>query len=631
MSDEQPQKQGYSDRAQFFSTAQGRVIALLGIVSLMGGIAAEGVSIWRNINETITSREIAVNAKARQDAEAKQARDQECIARMEKATKYATLEELLKGDIDLGDCDPHYEEKKQARRMCTDTFMALLDKDFPAKGFLVNGKTLDDDMTNFKKNCQLTPELNEALKARAGVIVHRIQDFEATDEGKACHADMPKMIAELRSTGPTERFNAAFKKHLDTCPPMTTEEKALFTSALDEGSRTAKEAAKEAIKLKVAASAEKDKGNYDHAFELQKQYAAAAEAFEVKNGGKAGDLTGGAYLDLSFYALFAKRYQSALDAADRAIELRPNDLVPVTNRTHALMFLGRIDEARTNYLAHRGEKMRDHDWNYNILDDFKQLRKAGVSHPLMDEIESVLQQPGEKTVVADPAALKTSAAQADELNTYRVVSELRDGRLSLRDGPGIRHAKLAEMPAGDLVRQLAPCVNSDDGVTTQPWCKVDYNGTTGWASMSGLQRVSGERTEPAQFAASSQPQDLQQRVRSFLNAYHDAAAKDMRQLGRFYAATVDYGRKGIISRDTIMREKLEVEQVCPRRAYRILNDNFSIQPAGPNRVDVQFDVDTVCSGGQNETRRVWQSFVTIDFSSETPLIVAQKSGLRQSN
>jgi len=33
---------------------------------------------------------------------------------------------------------------------------------------------------------------------------------------------------------------------------------------------------------------------------------------------------------------------------------------------HALMFLGRTAEAKTVYLAHRGEKMGQHDWNYYI-------------------------------------------------------------------------------------------------------------------------------------------------------------------------------------------------------------------------------------------------------------------------
>ncbi len=71
------------------------------------------------------------------------------------------------------------------------------------------------------------------------------------------------------------------------------------------------------------------------------------------------------------------------------------------------------------------------------------------------------------------------------LKSFRV----RDGKLTLREGPGKQHTKLSEIPAGTILRQLAPCVNSDDGVTKFPWCEVDWNGTTGWVSSSGLRDV----------------------------------------------------------------------------------------------------------------------------------------------
>jgi hypothetical protein len=53
------------------------------------------------------------------------------------------------------------------------------------------------------------------------------------------------------------------------------------------------------------------------------------------------------------------------------------------------MFLGRVDEARALYLRYRGEK-NVHDekpWESVVLEDFTELRKAGLTHPLMDEIK----------------------------------------------------------------------------------------------------------------------------------------------------------------------------------------------------------------------------------------------------
>ncbi len=60
------------------------------------------------------------------------------------------------------------------------------------------------------------------------------------------------------------------------------------------------------------------------------------------------------------------------------------------------MFLGRTDEARTIYLAHRGQKAfsyKDELWEKAVLDDFAALRKAGLSSPLMDEIQKLFARP----------------------------------------------------------------------------------------------------------------------------------------------------------------------------------------------------------------------------------------------
>ncbi len=53
------------------------------------------------------------------------------------------------------------------------------------------------------------------------------------------------------------------------------------------------------------------------------------------------------------------------------------------------MSLGREDEARAIYLRYRGEKVEgEKSWVAAILEDFAELRKAGLTHPLMDEIET---------------------------------------------------------------------------------------------------------------------------------------------------------------------------------------------------------------------------------------------------
>jgi len=79
----------------------------------------------------------------------------------------------------------------------------------------------------------------------------------------------------------------------------------------------------------------------------------------------------------------------AIDATDQAIALAPQATWLYAIRAHALMFLGRIDEARALYLMYRGEKnvMAGKSWDAVILEGFAVFKKAGLTSPLMDEIE----------------------------------------------------------------------------------------------------------------------------------------------------------------------------------------------------------------------------------------------------
>jgi hypothetical protein len=59
------------------------------------------------------------------------------------------------------------------------------------------------------------------------------------------------------------------------------------------------------------------------------------------------------------------------------------------------MFLDRVEEARALYLRYRGEQnvYEGKPWETIILDDFAELRKAGLTHPLMDEIAKTFAKP----------------------------------------------------------------------------------------------------------------------------------------------------------------------------------------------------------------------------------------------
>jgi WD40 repeat protein len=99
--------------------------------------------------------------------------------------------------------------------------------------------------------------------------------------------------------------------------------------------------------------------------------------------------TAEAYGDFADAAIKAGDFRIALDAAELGIKFDPRKIWISVNQAHAHMFLGRTEEARNEYLAHRGEKLDQGPWETVIVNDFRELRDQGREHPLMAEIEQL--------------------------------------------------------------------------------------------------------------------------------------------------------------------------------------------------------------------------------------------------
>jgi len=131
--------------------------------------------------------------------------------------------------------------------------------------------------------------------------------------------------------------------------------------------------------------------DYARALDWNSKAAVAIEAEESKSAGAPGAQTAVALADVTWSALFVKDFDGALAAAERGHRLDPHNLIVEGNHAHALMFLNRTDEARALYLSHRDEPIAEGDkrtWRQAVLDGFAQFRKAGLTHPLMAEIEA---------------------------------------------------------------------------------------------------------------------------------------------------------------------------------------------------------------------------------------------------
>ena len=132
-------------------------------------------------------------------------------------------------------------------------------------------------------------------------------------------------------------------------------------------------------------------GRYADAALLHEAHLALIEKSEISTTGKRGELTATELANYAFHAIFAKAFDKALAASDKALSLQPNAVWMMTNRAHALLFLGRADEAAAVYLSQKGKKIPEQDdrlWEAVVSEDFALFRKAGLDHPRLNAIES---------------------------------------------------------------------------------------------------------------------------------------------------------------------------------------------------------------------------------------------------
>jgi tetratricopeptide (TPR) repeat protein len=96
----------------------------------------------------------------------------------------------------------------------------------------------------------------------------------------------------------------------------------------------------------------------------------------------------------SWRQLLARDFAGALATTERGLKADPNDLPLQTNRAHALLFLGRANEAEAVYRKYLGQKIGSQTWEEVILDDFDKLEKDGVTSPEFNRIRQILKKGG---------------------------------------------------------------------------------------------------------------------------------------------------------------------------------------------------------------------------------------------
>ena len=209
---------------------------------------------------------------------------------------------------------------------------------------------------------------------------------------KACDKRFQAILDDMDKLS-IDDFKARVESHKADCD-ITPEQRDEAARKIDEVKAQHDAKVKEVtpdllrgVNEEQAANSDHKAGNYASAFAHAQNYLSIVEAVETKIKSGPGKLTAGACVGLSWHALFVKKFADAASFADRAVQLDPPEVIALINKAHALMFLGRTDEARALYLAHRGEKIDDkRTWEDGVTGDFAELRKAGLSDPLIDEV-----------------------------------------------------------------------------------------------------------------------------------------------------------------------------------------------------------------------------------------------------
>jgi len=80
----------------------------------------------------------------------------------------------------------------------------------------------------------------------------------------------------------------------------------------------------------------------------------------------------------------------------KALQLSPDKAVIIkTKLAHGYLFDNQFDKAKAMYLENKDAKIADDKRPFSqvVLDDFKEFRDAGITHPDMEKIQALFANP----------------------------------------------------------------------------------------------------------------------------------------------------------------------------------------------------------------------------------------------
>jgi len=114
---------------------------------------------------------------------------------------------------------------------------------------------------------------------------------------------------------------------------------------------------------------------------------------QAKDDQERRDKLPGEYQNLSWFELLSHDFAGALASCEVGRRWNENYIPLQTNCAHALLLVGRVKDAEEIYLKYRGQKSSpnsDKVWEQTIVEDFGELKEAGIESPEMSRIAKEL-------------------------------------------------------------------------------------------------------------------------------------------------------------------------------------------------------------------------------------------------
>lgn len=122
----------------------------------------------------------------------------------------------------------------------------------------------------------------------------------------------------------------------------------------------------------------------------EKRYEAAVQ--DMEKAIQLDPTNGDYYLGLGWYQLFNRKPRESIAASLKVLELSRGDAVLIKgNLADAYLFDNQFDKAKALYLENQNAKISDErSFIQMVLDDFKELQEAGITHPDIEKIKALL-------------------------------------------------------------------------------------------------------------------------------------------------------------------------------------------------------------------------------------------------